>query len=195
MSYLPTVRTWTCRRAAYATSEIGPSTLDGVPPPSPPQPPPNDGRVLLAENATQAVARDVMLDAVVRLSAAGYRIVLTVHDEIVAEVPNGFGSFGEFVRLALTEDEPTIKPYNEAEWAKLDDVTGTPIEVSLSLMDSLHQRWVVLLKSLKPEDLKRKFKHPENGLMTLERTLAMYAWHGRHHVAHITSLRDRNGWK
>jgi hypothetical protein len=69
------------------------------------------------------------------------------------------------------------------------------VEVSLSLMDSLHQRWVVLLKSLKPEDLKRKFKHPELGLMSLERSLAMYAWHGRHHVAHITSLRDRNGWK
>lgn len=115
--------------------------------------------------------------------------------QVVHHVPDShMNAFTRF-KLALTEDEPTIKPYNEAEWAKLDDVTGTAIEVSLSLMDSLHQRWVVLLKSLKPEDLKRKFKHPENGLMTLERTLAMYAWHGRHHVAHITSLRKRNGWK
>jgi uncharacterized damage-inducible protein DinB len=115
--------------------------------------------------------------------------------QVVHHVPDShMNAFTRF-KLALTEDEPTIKPYNEAEWAKLDDVTGTAIEVSLSLMDSLHQRWVVLLKSLKPEDLKRKFKHPELGLQTLERSLAMYAWHGRHHVAHITSLRDRNGWK
>jgi uncharacterized damage-inducible protein DinB len=115
--------------------------------------------------------------------------------QVVHHVPDShMNAFTRF-KLALTEDEPTIKPYNEAEWAKLEDVTGTPIEVSLSLMDSLHQRWVVLLKSLKPEDLKRKFKHPELGLQTLERSLAMYAWHGRHHVAHITSLRDRNGWK
>jgi uncharacterized damage-inducible protein DinB len=115
--------------------------------------------------------------------------------QVVHHVPDShMNAFTRF-KLALTEDEPTIKPYNEAEWAKLGDVPGTPIEVSLSLLDSLHERWVILLKSIKPEDLKRKFRHPDMGLMNLERTLALYSWHGRHHVAHITSLRDRMGWK
>jgi hypothetical protein len=115
--------------------------------------------------------------------------------QVVHHVPDShMNAFTRF-KLALTEDEPTIKPYNEAEWAKLADVPGTPVETSLALMDSLHERWVILLKSLTPADLKRKFRHPDMGLVTLERSLAMYAWHGRHHVAHITSLRDRMGWK
>jgi hypothetical protein len=97
-------------------------------------------------------------------------------------------------KLALTEDEPTIKPYAEDKWARLADTAVTPVEVSLTLLDSLHDRWVRLLRSLKDEDWKRTFRHPELGLVTLEKNLAIYAWHGRHHVAHITSLRERNGW-
>jgi uncharacterized damage-inducible protein DinB len=97
-------------------------------------------------------------------------------------------------KLALTEDDPTIKPYAEDRWAQLADTKNTPIEVSLTMLDSLHDRWVRLLRSLKPEDWQRTFRHPEMGPMTLEKTLALYAWHGRHHVAHITALRDRNGW-
>jgi hypothetical protein len=97
-------------------------------------------------------------------------------------------------KLALTEDEPTIKPYFEDRWAKLADTQATPVEVSLVLLESLHDRWVRLLRSLQPEDWKRKFRHPELGAVTLEKNLALYAWHGRHHVAHITSLRQRNGW-
>lgn len=97
-------------------------------------------------------------------------------------------------KLALTEDEPTIKPYAEDRWARLADTQATPVEVSLALLDSLHDRWVRLLRSLRPEDWKRAFRHPELGLVTLEKNLALYAWHGRHHVAHITSLRQRNGW-
>ncbi|HKM47949.1 MAG TPA: putative metal-dependent hydrolase [Terriglobales bacterium] len=97
-------------------------------------------------------------------------------------------------KLALTEDEPTIKPYAEDRWAKLADTQTTPVEVSLTMMDSLHARWIRLLRSLKPEEWKRTFRHPELGLMPLEKNLALYAWHGRHHVAHITSLRQRNGW-
>jgi DinB superfamily len=97
-------------------------------------------------------------------------------------------------KLALTEDEPTIKPYAEDRWARLADTQDTPVEVSLALLDSLHDRWVRLLRSLQPEDWKRTFRHPELGPMTLEKNLALYAWHGRHHVAHITSLRERNGW-
>ncbi|MGD1024650.1 MAG: YfiT family bacillithiol transferase [Candidatus Sulfotelmatobacter sp.] len=97
-------------------------------------------------------------------------------------------------KLALTEDEPTIKPYAEDRWAKLADTGTTPVEVSLTMMDSLHARWIRLLRSLKPEEWKRTFRHPELGLMPLEKNLALYAWHGRHHVAHITGLRQRNGW-
>ncbi len=97
-------------------------------------------------------------------------------------------------KLALTEEEPTIKPYAEDRWAQLADTPATPVEVSLALLDSLHDRWVRLLRSLKPEDWKRTFRHPELGLVSLEKNLALYAWHGRHHVAHITSLRERSGW-
>ncbi len=97
-------------------------------------------------------------------------------------------------KLALTEDDPTIKPYAEDRWAQLADTQATPVEVSLALMDSLHDRWTRLLRSLQPEDWKRTFRHPELGSVTLEKNLALYAWHGRHHVAHVTALRERNGW-
>src|SRR5271165_3268531 len=97
-------------------------------------------------------------------------------------------------KLALTEEEPTIKPYAEDRWAQLADTQSTPVEVSLAMLDSLHTRWMKLLRSLKPEEWKRTFRHPELGLMPLEKNLALYAWHGRHHVAHITALRERNGW-
>ena len=97
-------------------------------------------------------------------------------------------------KLALTEDEPTIKPYMEDRWAKLKDVESTPIETSLTLLDSLHDRWVRLLLSLGPEDWKRTFRHPELGIVPLEKNLALYAWHGKHHVAHITELKKRMGW-
>ena len=97
-------------------------------------------------------------------------------------------------KLALTEDEPTIKPYAEDRWARLADTRSTPVEVSLAMLDSLHDRWVRLLRSLQAEDWKRAFRHPELGLVSLEKNLALYAWHGRHHVAHVTSLREREGW-
>lgn len=97
-------------------------------------------------------------------------------------------------KLALTEDNPTIKPYAEDRWADLSDTQSTPIEVSLTLLESLHDRWVRLLRSLTPEQWKRTFRHPELGEMTLEKTVAMYAWHGKHHVAHITELQKRMSW-
>jgi uncharacterized damage-inducible protein DinB len=97
-------------------------------------------------------------------------------------------------RLALTEEAPTIKPYQEERWAELNDARTAPVEVSLALLDSLHARWVLLLRSLADGDWKRTFRHPELGLVTLERNLALYAWHGRHHVAHVTALRERRGW-
>jgi uncharacterized damage-inducible protein DinB len=98
-------------------------------------------------------------------------------------------------KLALTEDTPTIKTYDEKLWAELPDSLQTPIGVSLELLDWLHKRWVILLKAMQPSDFARKAHHPEHGLVTLDMLLGMYAWHGRHHVAHINSLRDRMGWK
>lgn len=98
-------------------------------------------------------------------------------------------------KLALTEDNPTIKPYAENLWAELDDARTAPVEMSLKLLESLHVRWVVFLRSLKPEDFLRSFYHPERGIMSLDVQLGLYAWHGRHHVAQITSLRERMGWK
>jgi hypothetical protein len=98
-------------------------------------------------------------------------------------------------RLALTEDEPTIKPYHQERWATLEDARTAPAELSLSLLESLHRRFVLLLRSLRAEDFARTFRHPEMGVVTLDKLLGMYAWHGRHHIAHVTSLRDRMGWK
>ena len=114
--------------------------------------------------------------------------------QVVHHVPDSHMNAYTRFKLALTEDEPTIKPYMEDRWARLDDTQSTPLEVSLALLDSLHNRWVRLLRSLKPEDWKRAFRHPELGLMPLERNLALYSWHGQHHVAHITSLRERMKW-
>jgi hypothetical protein len=114
--------------------------------------------------------------------------------QVVHHVPDSHLNAYVRFKLALTEDEPTIKPYAEDRWARLADTQFTPVEVSLAMLDSLHDRWVRLLRSLQPEDWKRSFRHPELGLVSLEKNLALYAWHGRHHVAHITSLRERNGW-
>ncbi len=97
-------------------------------------------------------------------------------------------------RLALTEDEPTIKAYDEAKWAQLADAHTLPPEVSLDLIDAMHRRWVALLGSLTPADFARTFRHPERGVMDLDTTVAVYAWHSRHHEAHITGLRQREGW-
>jgi uncharacterized damage-inducible protein DinB len=97
-------------------------------------------------------------------------------------------------KLALTEDEPTIKPYMENLWAELPEAKHAPIDVSLALLDSLHQRWMLMLSKLTDAEWKRTFHHPERGLMSLENNLALYSWHGRHHVAHVTSLRERMGW-
>jgi len=97
-------------------------------------------------------------------------------------------------KLALTEDEPTIKPYEQQLWAELPDTKEAPIEVSLTMLDALHDRWVRLLRSLTAKDWQRTFRHPELGTVSLEKNLALYAWHGKHHVAHVTTLRQREGW-
>jgi hypothetical protein len=115
--------------------------------------------------------------------------------QVVHHVPDShLNSYVRF-RLALTEDEPTIKPYDEASWAALPDARTAPVEVSLALLENLHRRWVLLLETLTPAEWDRRFNHPELGVRTLRQTVGMYAWHGRHHVAHITALRQRLGWK
>ena len=99
-------------------------------------------------------------------------------------------------RLALTEDAPLIKPYDQAKWAELPDARTLFVEPSLALLENLHARWVALLRSLEPEDFARTFRHPEYpDPMTLDANLALYAWHGMHHIAQITGLRQRMGWK
>lgn len=99
-------------------------------------------------------------------------------------------------KLALTEDNPTIKPYEEARWAELPDTAGTTVGVSLMLLESLHRRWVVLLRAMGEPEWARTYFHPEQKKsLSLEGVLAMYAWHGKHHVAQITGVRERQGWR
>ncbi len=98
-------------------------------------------------------------------------------------------------KLALTEDVPTVKTYEQDRWAETIDSRTAPPEVSLSLLEGVHHRLVMLLRAMSAADFARKFKHPELGELTVERLLGMYAWHGRHHTAHITGLRERMGWK
>jgi hypothetical protein len=114
--------------------------------------------------------------------------------QVVHHVPDSHMNAYIRFKLALTEDEPTIKPYDEARCAELDDSRVAPIGASLALLESLHERWVTLLEMISPVDWKRSFQHPERGRVSLNTNVALYAWHGRHHVAHITSLRERMGW-
>ncbi|MDP9161896.1 MAG: putative metal-dependent hydrolase [Acidobacteriota bacterium] len=114
--------------------------------------------------------------------------------QVVHHVPESHMNAYVRFKLALTEDDPTIKPYKEDLWAETPDVKSTPLETSLVLLDSLHDRWVRLLRSLSPADWSRSFRHPELGIVPLEKSLALYAWHGRHHVAHITELKEKMGW-
>ncbi len=97
-------------------------------------------------------------------------------------------------KLALTEDWPTIKPYDEAAWARLSDSRTLPVDTSLTFIEALHSRWTALLDSLSEQDFQRGYKHPEMGPQALWIALALYDWHGRHHTAHITTLRQRRGW-
>ncbi|MEP6550034.1 MAG: YfiT family bacillithiol transferase [Gemmatimonadales bacterium] len=114
--------------------------------------------------------------------------------QVVHHVPDSHMNAYTRFKLALTEDVPTIKTYEEAAWAELPDSQKVPIEVSLDLLDALHLRWLALLRSMDQAEFKRQLRHPEHGrVLSLEQMLGLYAWHGRHHVAHITSLRKREG--
>jgi len=142
----------------------------------------------LPERLTAAVAglNDAQLDTPYRES--GWTVRQVVH-----HVPDSHSNSYVRTKLALTEDWPTIKPYDEAAWANLPD-SRSPILPSLVFLDGLHKRFVALLESMSEEDYRRGFNHPERGRMTLATNLALYDWHSRHHVAHITALRARQGW-
>jgi hypothetical protein len=115
--------------------------------------------------------------------------------QVVHHLPDSHLNAYVRFKLTLTEAEPPVKTYDEAAWAELSDGRTAPVEISLALLESLHHRWVLLLRSLTPADFARALRHPELGRVTLDTYLQMYAWHGRHHVAHITSLRQRLGWR
>jgi hypothetical protein len=115
--------------------------------------------------------------------------------QVVHHVPDSHLNAYVRCKLALTEDLPLIKPYDEARWAELGDTKTVDPEVSLRLLDAVHTRWVALLCALTPHDFQRTFRHPEyDHPQTLDETIGRYAWHGRHHTAHITALRQREGW-
>ncbi|MGB6429781.1 MAG: putative metal-dependent hydrolase [Candidatus Acidiferrales bacterium] len=150
-------------------------------------------------NAIEQIAETPALlsDAVAGLTQAqldtpyregGWTVRQLVH-HVADSHMNAFVRF----KLALTEQDPTIKPYHQELWAELHD-SKLPIEISMSLLIALHQRWVDLLRAMKPEDFARTIRHPEMGQVTLDGNVAIYSWHGRHHVAHVTALRKRKGW-
>ena len=167
---------------------IGPFKLDGA---------------VSSEDIQRAIAQISEAPAQLRAAVAGltpdqldtpYRPGGWTVRQVVHHVPDShLNSYCRF-KLALTEDEPTIKPYREEQWAELSDSRDTPVEVSLALLESLHQRWVTLLKSLGPTEFERTFRHPAIGIVTLAQNACLYAWHGRHHTAHVTSLRERMQW-
>lgn len=131
---------------------------------------------------------DAQLDTPYR--SEGWTVRQVIH-HIADSHMNAYTRF----KLALTEDNPTIKPYDQDGWANLPDTAQTPISVSLSMIDALHTRWTVLLRAMSAEQWKRGFVHPEmNAMVPLDKAIAMYAWHSEHHLGHITSLRKRNNW-
>lgn len=145
-----------------------------------------------------AVAPTALADAVSGLIDAqldtpyrpgGWTVRQLVHHVADSHV-NAYTRF----RLALTEDNPTIKPYEESVWAELPDARLLPVSVSLTLLHALHERWVALLREIPHDSFSRTVQHPENGPMSIDDLLTTYSWHGRHHTAHVTALRERMGW-
>jgi uncharacterized damage-inducible protein DinB len=144
---------------------------------------------LLPEQLKAAVAGldDQQLDTPYR--EGGWTVRQVVH-HVADSHANAYIRF----KLALTEDWPTVKAYDQAAWAELPDARSLPLEISLSLLAALHARWVFLLDSLSEEDFHKGYVHEEYGRQNLAQTLASYDWHSRHHTAHITNLRQRMGW-
>jgi len=163
-----------------------------------------DGAMTDARRA-ECVARIAAAPAALRTAVAGlsdvqldtpYRPDGWTVRQVLHHVPDSHMNAYTRIRLALTEDTPTIKPYQEARWAELPDARSLPVDISLALLEALHARWVPLLRRLGAAEGVRSMRHPEhNRLMTIDELVAMYAWHGEHHTAHITGLRERMGWR
>jgi uncharacterized damage-inducible protein DinB len=114
--------------------------------------------------------------------------------QLIHHVPDSHMNAYIRFKMALTETDPVIKTYEEQLWAELPDSRETPIDVSLTMIEALHTRWVVLLRALKEEDFAKRFVHPQLGAMSLQKAVALYAWHSAHHTAHATELRKKMGW-
>ena len=129
-----------------------------------------------------------------QLAALGNPVRLAILRQVVHHLPDSHVNAYIRFKFGVTEDNPTIKPYDEVAWAELPEAKGGPVEMSLSLLEAVHRRWVSCIRSLPPATFARTFVHPESGTMTLDQQLALYAWHARHHVAHITQLRKARSW-
>ncbi len=152
------------------------------------EPLPGSQRQVLIEAIAAAPAE--MRGAVAKLTDSGldtpYRPNGWTARQVVHHVADSHLNAYTRFRLALTENEPTIKPYDEAAWAELSDAKTAPVEVSLVLLEKIHERWTFLMRALAPESFARTFKHPDLGAMSLDVQLQLYEWHGRHHIAHIS---------
>jgi len=114
--------------------------------------------------------------------------------QVVHHLPDSHLNAYVRFKLALTEETPTIRPYEQAAWAQMPEARSGPVALSLDLLDALHRRWVACMQALPAESFARTLYHPEQGTMSLDRLLALYAWHGRHHIAHVAALAAREGW-
>ncbi len=126
--------------------------------------------------------------------ATPYRVGGWNVEQVIHHIPDSHMNAYIRTKLALTEKVPVIKTYKEDAWAKLEDYFTTPIETSLILLEAVHTRWVILLKSLDNAQFEQKLNHPENGIIDINWMIAQYAWHGKHHIAQINSLKQRMGW-
>jgi hypothetical protein len=162
-------------------------------------------RVEASDAAMRAAWRDVVAETPARLRAAvsgltdaqldtPYRPGGWTVRQLVHHVPDSHLNAYVRFKLGLTEDGPAIKPYDEAAWARLADGVHADIETSLVLLESVHTRWVRILDAMSVADFQRPLLHPEIGTVTLDTMLQIYAWHGPHHVAHVTGLKEREGW-
>jgi hypothetical protein len=158
---------------------------------------------MTAEEHQAAIATIAATPAKLRAAVAGltdaqldtpYRPDGWTVRQVVHHVPDSHMNAYIRFKLGLTEDEPTIRPYQEDRWARLPEAISGPVEGSLALLETLHERWVAALRAMTEDDWARPYRHPETGAHRLDALLAVYAWHGPHHVAHITSLRERQGW-
>lgn len=165
------------------------------PPEIPPSLTPEDRRTLTAQLAAQP---EMLRDSIAGLSEeqldTPYRPDGWTVRQVVHHLADANLNWYVRTKLALTEEQPTIKPFAESPWADLPDARSAPVETSLALMDGMHKRWAQFLGSLTAADWARQFNHPERGLLNLDHTLAVLVWHGRHHTAHITELRKRMKW-